>query len=107
MLCSKTRHQSVVNLFSHVITIAECLIFFIMKTKTEFSHLFEKVFFEKRKDNSSYLSKEKYLNVINSLKAGNKSHHLNKFEIFNIGENEELIVPVKKYSKNTYYTPYK
>jgi ribosomal protein L16 Arg81 hydroxylase len=56
-----------------------------MKTKLEFYNLFEKLLSEKRKDNSSYLSNEKYLNIINELKDGNKSHRLNKFQIINIG----------------------
>jgi len=42
------------------------------------------------------MSNEKYLNIINELKDGNKSPRLNKFEIINIGGEEKLIVPVEK-----------
>lgn len=40
-----------------------------METKMEFYNLFEKLLSEKREDNSSYLSDEKYLNIINELKG--------------------------------------
>lgn len=67
-----------------------------METKTEFYNLFEKLLSQKREDNSSYVSNKTYLNVINELKGGNKSRHLNKFEIINIGGKEQLIAPVEK-----------
>lgn len=66
-----------------------------METKTEFYHSFEKLLSEKREDNSSYLSNEKYLNIIIELKGGNKSRRLHKYEIIKIGE-EKLIAPVEK-----------
>jgi len=50
-----------------------------METKTEFYNLFEKLVSQKREDNSSYMPNEKYLNIINELKGGNKSRRLNKF----------------------------
>lgn len=74
-----------------------------MKTKTEFYNLFEKLLSQKREDNSCYMSNEKYLNIINELKGGNKSHCLNKFEIINIGGEEKLIAPVEKGSTNLLY----
>lgn len=74
-----------------------------METKTEFYNLFEKLLSEKREDNSSYLSNEKYLNIINELKGYNKSRRLNKFEIINIGGEEKLIAPVEKGSTNLLY----
>jgi len=66
-----------------------------METKTEFYNLFEKLLSEKREDNSSYMSNEKYLNKINELKGGNNSHRLNKFEIIYIGGEEKLIATVE------------
>jgi hypothetical protein len=74
-----------------------------METKLEFYNLFEKLLSEKRKDNSSYLSNEKYLNLINELKGSNKYRRLNKFEMINIGGEEKLIVPVEKGSTNLLY----
>jgi len=58
--------------------------------KTEFYRLFEKLS-EKREDNSSYLSNEKYLKIINKLKGGNTFLRLNNFEIINIGEEITLV----------------
>jgi hypothetical protein len=52
----------------------------------------------------SYLSNEKYLNLINELKGGNKSRCLNKFEIINIGGEEKLIAPAEKGSTIYYIT---
>jgi hypothetical protein len=74
-----------------------------METKLEFYNLFEKLLSEKREDNSSYLSNEKYLNLINELKGGNKFRGLNKFEIINIGGEETFIEPVEKSSTNLLY----
>jgi hypothetical protein len=74
-----------------------------MEIKLEFYNLFEKLLSEKREDNSFYLSNEKYLNLINELKGDNKSCHLNKFEIINIGGEEKLIAPLEKGSTNLLY----
>jgi hypothetical protein len=74
-----------------------------METKLEFYHLFEKLLSKKREDNSFYLSNEKYLNLINELKGGNKSRCLNKFEIINFGEEEKLIASVEKGNTNLLY----
>lgn len=45
-----------------------------MEMKTEFCRVFGKLLSE---NNFSYLSDEKYLNIIIALKGGNKSLHLN------------------------------
>jgi len=74
-----------------------------METITEFYNLFEKLLSQKGEDNSSYMSNEKYLNIINELKGGNKSRRLNKFEIINIGGEEKLIAPVEKGNTNLLY----
>jgi len=58
---------------------------------------------EKREHNSSYLSNEKYLNIINELKGNNKSRRLNKFEIINIGGKEKLIALIEKNSTYLLY----
>jgi hypothetical protein len=42
------------------------------------------------------LSNEKYLNITNEVKGGNKTRHLNKFEFINIGGEKKLIAPVEK-----------
>ncbi|KAF0769494.1 KRAB-A domain-containing protein 2-like [Aphis craccivora] len=74
-----------------------------METKMEFYNLFEELLSAKREDNSSFLSNEKYLNIINELKDSNKYHRLNKFEIINIREEEKLIAPFEKGSSNLLY----
>jgi hypothetical protein len=74
-----------------------------METKLKFYNLLEKLLSEKREDNSSYLSNEKYLNLVNELKGGNISRRLNKFEIINTGGEKKLIAPVENGSTNLLY----
>jgi hypothetical protein len=111
-------HRSVVSLLSvfirdnykysvisvKLLSVLDC-IFNKMETKLEFYNLFEKLLSEKREDNSSYSSNEKYLNIINELKGDNKSRRLNKFEIIiiNIRGEEKLIAPIEKGSTNILY----